>query len=317
MLIRFGYVAIALNILDGSPNKTITYSNLIKIAEPKDRLERLRKLTEINLERLLRVLKYNKHNAIHVFRITSKLIPLATHPVAKDWDYLKEFQKNFIELGAFISKNNMRISFHPDHFTLLNSPNDDIVNSSITTLQYHTDILNAMSLDSRSKLVLHVGGVYNDKISAIKRFVANYERLSSDIQSRIILENDDKNFTAKETLDLCNILNIPMVIDIHHHACCNNGESLSALWSKIMDTWQKNTPKIHFSSPKDVKNFRAHADFIDSQEFYSFINQIKHDNLDFDVMLEAKQKDRALHQLMKDLQEKYSIKAIDATTIEI
>lgn len=317
MLIRFGYVAIALNILDGSPNKTITYSNLIKIAEPKDRLGRLRKLTAINLERLLRVLKYNKHNAIHVFRITSKLIPLATHPVVEDWDYLKEFQKNFTELGAFIQKNNMRISFHPDHFTLLNSPNDDIVNTSITTLQYHTNILNAMNLDSRSKLVLHVGGVYNDKISAIKRFAANYERLPSDIQSRIILENDDKNFTAKETLDLCNSLNIPMVIDIHHHTCCNNGESLSALWPKIMDTWQKNTPKIHFSSPKDVKNFRAHADFIDSQEFYSFINQIKHYNLDFDVMLEAKQKDQALHQLMKDLQEKYSIKAIDATTIEI
>lgn len=316
MRIRFGYVAIARNILDGSPNRTITYTNLIKIPKQADRINCLRKLTEINLERLFRVLRYNKHHAIHVFRITSKLIPLATHPITKGWDYAEEFEKELTEIGKFIRESKMRISFHPDHFTLLNSPSEDILLSSIKALDYHMILLKSMDLDSQVKLVLHIGGVYQDKSAAIKRFIQNYDSLSPILRSRIILENDDKNFTGKETLDLCKKLKIPMVVDIHHHLCCNEGTHLADLWPEIINTWNGDLPKIHFSSPKDSKNIRAHADFIDPLEFYSFLRQVKNYNADFDVMLEAKQKDKALFQLIHTLKDQVEVKIVDETTIE-
>ncbi len=317
MLIRFGYVAMALNILDGSPNKTITHTNLLKISTEADRLKKLRKLTKTNLDCLLRVLKYNKFHHIHVFRITSKLIPLATHPIIAHWDYLEEFKEQLIELGAYIQQNKLRVSAHPDHFTLLNSPDETVVNSSIHTLSYHAKLFEMMGLDNNTKLVLHIGGAYKDKTSAIQRFINHYNSLPVTIKDRIILENDDKVFTAKDTLQLCKIVKTPMVIDIHHHDCCNDGESIQNLWPDILKTWNGALPKIHFSSPKSDKKFRAHADFIDPEQFHSFLLRVKEFNRDFDVMIEAKQKDKALFQLVADLKKQFKTNTIDDTTIEL
>jgi len=317
MLIRLGYVAMALNLLDGSPNKTITHTNLIKITTDADRFEKLRKLTKTNLACLLRVLKYNKFHNIHVFRITSKLIPLATHPITAHWDYFDEFKEELVELGEYICQNKIRVSAHPDHFTLLNSPDEAVVNSSIHTLSYHTKLFEMMDLDNSAKLVLHIGGAYKDKDLAMQRFISNYNQLPSEIKNRIILENDDKIFTAKDTLQLCKIVKTPMVIDIHHHDCCNDGESLQSLWPDILETWGDTLPKVHFSSPKSDKAHRAHADFIDPKQFYSFLEQVKKFNCAFDIMIEAKQKDKALFQLTDNLKNQFKINMIDDTTIKL
>lgn len=317
MQIRFGYVAMALLLHHGSPNKTVTYTNLLKIPAREDQLSKLRKLTKENLDCLLRVLKYNIAHGIYVFRITSKLVPLATHPIAQDWNYIDEFAAEFQRLGDYIKKNGMRVSAHPDHFTLLNSPRESVVTASIENLFYHHRIFTAMGLDSAAKLVLHIGGSYQDKQAAIHRFGENFNQLPQCIKDRIILENDDKIFTAKETLDLCEILKIPMVVDIHHHECCNQGEKIKTLWPAIVNTWTKEIPKIHFSSPRDAKNERAHADYITSNAFYSFFQEIKEFNRDFDVMIEAKQKDKALLKLLdelKSLKEPWEIKAATLTT---
>lgn len=317
MLVRLGYVAMALNIMDGSPNKTVTYRNLIKLPNQTDRFEKLRKITKANLDCLLRVLKYNTFNQVHVFRITSKLIPLATHPVTADWDYIGEFKKEFRQIGAYIRQNKLRVSAHPDQFTLINSPHKHVVAASIDALSYHTKIFEAMELDETAKLVLHIGGAYNDKISAINRFIENYQHLPSAIKNRIVIENDDKIFTAADVLQTAEAIHSPMILDVHHHTCKNNGEMLEDLWPKILKTWKHTTPKIHFSSPRDDKNLRAHADFIDSVSFYSFLEQVKNFNCDFDVMIEAKQKDKALFQLIADLKSQFNFHTIDATTIEL
>ena len=47
-------------------------------------------------------------------------------------------------------------------------------------------------------------------------FIENWAGLPQGIARRITLENDDKIFTAMDTLYLCEKLMIPMVLDIHH-----------------------------------------------------------------------------------------------------
>jgi UV DNA damage endonuclease len=44
MLVRFGYVAIALNIPNGSPNKTVTVKTIETIADQSVRMSRLRRI---------------------------------------------------------------------------------------------------------------------------------------------------------------------------------------------------------------------------------------------------------------------------------
>ena len=137
----------------------------------------------------------------------------------------------------------------------------------------------------------------------------------------ILLENDDKTYTAAETLKLCKALNIPMVLDVHHHNCNNNGENINDIWAEIVNTWndQPLPPKIHFSSPREGKFDRKHADYIDVNEFASFLNLAKESvNNDFDVMIEAKKKDLALFKLIDDLRKiNYPCEFIDESTIKI
>ena len=42
----------------------------------------------------------------------------------------------------------------------------------------------------------------------------------------ILLENDDRVFNVKDTLKLCEDLNIPMVLDFHHYKCNNEKENI-------------------------------------------------------------------------------------------
>jgi UV DNA damage endonuclease len=193
----------ALDIPEGSPNKTTTVASLMKIAAPADRVNRLRRLTRENLAIQLRVLRYNAAHHIHVFRFTSRLVPLATHPVAADWRYLEEFSLELAEIGAYVQERDMRVSAHPDHFTLLNSPSAEVLAASLADLEYHAGLFAAMGLGSQAKLVVHVGGLYKEKQKAISRFKTNYLALNPAIRQRLVGENDDKTYTAGDVLELC------------------------------------------------------------------------------------------------------------------
>lgn len=315
--VNFGYVAMSMLVKDCSPSKTITLANLLKIREPEIRINKLKTLAKTNIKNTQRLFYHNKAHNIMLYRLTSKLIPLATHPVTEEWDWVKDLKEDFKALGEYVKTNNFRISAHPDHFTLLNSPKKEVIDSSIKDLEYHHNIFNSMGLGKDAKLVLHIGGKYKSKAASIDNFIEAFLKLPQYIKERIILENDDKVYTAKEVLDICQNLKIPMVLDIHHHWCNNNNEDLSNLIEDIFNTWsnEKNVPKIHLSSPKSKKNFRSHADYIDVDFFVDFLKKAKVLNRNFDVMIEAKNKDKALFKLIKDLKEK-NIKIINNASIE-
>ncbi|SKC63267.1 UV DNA damage repair endonuclease UvsE [Maledivibacter halophilus] len=316
--INFGYVAMSMMIKDCSPSKTVTAKYLNKIEDEEVRLFKLRSLAKTNIQNTQRLFYHNKAHDIKMYRLTSKLIPLATHPLTQDWDWFADVKDDLRSLGNYANENNFRISAHPDHYTLLNSPKEDVLQSSFKDLDYHYKIFKGMGLDTSAKLILHIGGKYKDKESSIDRFIKNYNNLPMHLKEILILENDDKVYTAKEVLNICQKVNVPMVLDIHHHWCNNNGEDLSDFIADIFNTWEyeRVPPKIHLSSPKDKKNFRSHADNIDKDFFLEFLNKTKKLNNNFDVMIEAKNKDLALFNLMKDLESVPQIKILDQASIE-
>ena len=135
--------------------------------------------------------------------------------------------------------------------------------------------------------------------------------------AHFIIENDDKTYTAQETLNLCNELHLPMVLDIHHHNCNNSNDDIYKLIPKIFKTWEneKLPPKLHFSSPKTGEKDRKHADFINPNDFINFLENIKTFNTDIDIMLECKEKDLALFKLVSDIRNiKPDYKWIDEST---
>lgn len=304
MEVRLGYVAMSMDLKDASPSKTVSVTAFNNIKTSDAKKHKLKKIALENLNNTLRILRYNIERDIMVYRLSSKLVPLATYDLGK-WDYKEELKDEFENIGNLIKKFDMRVSFHPDHFVILNSISDKVYEDSVKTLEYHNNMYEAMGLDDKYKMVLHVGGIYSNKNEAIKRFYEGFDKLPDRIKRRIVLENDDKCFTANDVLRICKNLNIPMVLDIHHHNCLNNGEKLDGIIEESFNTWNKEyfPPKVHFSSPKSDKNFRAHSDYIDSEQFLEFINKTKRIARNFDVMIEAKEKDRALLELREKISE--------------
>jgi UV DNA damage endonuclease len=84
-------------------------------------------------------------------------------------------------------------------------------------------------------------------------------------------------------------------------------------------TW-KNSPlpiKIHISSPRSEKDFRAHADYIDPMGLQRFLEKIKGTVKQIDIMIEAKKKDEALFKLVTDIKEANQYEWVDGSTFII
>jgi len=314
MKIRLGYVALPLT-LNITASKTITYTNYKKLEKQKQ-IEKLDKIINQNFEAIKQILKYNHKNNIFFYRLSHKIIPLATHKEVK-YDYIKPYKTKWEEIGNLIQKHKIRLDVHPDQFCVLNSENKTVVENTVLTLEYIKNIFKAMKIEG--KIVLHVGGAYNNKEKAIQNFITNYKKLDKNIQKMIILENDDKIYNIKDTLSICEKLKIPMVLDYHHYICNNEGKDIKEYLNRIIKTWEHEElpPKMHFSSPKNKKEKRSHSDYINEDDFIEFLKILKNYNIDIDIMLECKAKDEALFRLIRQIKYKTKLKITNQTIIEL
>lgn len=319
MRVRLGYVSIALNLPKTTSSSNVTYTLYKKLPSEEKQLEKLKTTTSNNLNNLYKILNYNVEKQIHFYRITSALVPLATHPDVYNWDYRTLFKKDFERLGNFIKEHNLRVDTHPNEFNVLNSSKPVVVANSIENLKFHVNLFEDLNYPL-GKMVLHVGSGEGGKELALDRFISSFQKVPPEMAQRLIIENDDKTFTATETLKLCKSLKLPMVLDVHHHNCNNNGERLEDLLGEVLTTWDKEhlPPKFHFSSPKEGPLDRKHSDFILAEDFIAFIEICKKYDRDIDIMLEAKQKDLALFKLMEDLKRlRKDWSYIDNSTFEV
>jgi UV DNA damage endonuclease len=256
-----------------------------------------------NLQCLEEILEYNLQHNFLFFRITSDLIPFASHPVM-NFDWQEYFEKEFAKIGSFIKKHNMRISMHPGQYTVLNSMNTTVFKNSIKDLEYHVDVLDVMKLDKTAKVQIHVGGVYNNKKQSLERFINRYSGLNPKIKNRLMIENDDKSYSLKDCLTINNKTSVPVVFDVYHHECLNSGESIPEAFKLFIKTWKEDDglPIVHYSSEHPQKGKPSHTEHIDGNHFKFFLKQTG--DIDFDIMLEIKDKEtsalKALDIVKKD-----------------
>jgi len=316
MIIRLGYACLSKTI-DVTSSKTISYTNYLKIENEDEKIKKLDYIIRSNLSSLESLIDYNIKNNIHFFRLSSNIIPLAT---LKDvnFDYITPYLDIYHKIGLKIKENNIRVDFHPDQFTVLNSTKKDIVDNSIYSLDYHYSILKALNIENPI-ILLHVGSSVLGKDNSLKRFINNFNKLPDYLKNCIAIENDDKVYNILDVLKLCKKINVPMILDYHHYVCNSGNININDYYEDIFNTWQKIRPKIHFSSPKNKtkKEIRSHHEYINSDDFISFIESIKYLNFDIDIMIEAKGKDEALFRLIRELKFKTNYKFIDETSFKV
>lgn len=254
--------------------------------------ERLLETVEQNLACLQRILEYNVQHGLLFFRLSSGLVPFASHAVNK-YNWQEHFKKTFQELGSYIRNNNLRISMHPDQFVVLNSPNGQTVKNSIAELVYQGSILDLMELDTKAKLQIHGGGAYGDKPAAMQRFAEVYHAMLPDaVKARLCVENDDRTYTLQDCLQLHELTGLPIIFDNLHHECANNGEPMREAVALAAATWYMEKDGIlmmDYSAQSPGERKGKHVQSIQEQLFHDFL--VETEGLDMDIMLEIKDKE--------------------------
>ena len=152
-------------------------------------------------------------------------------------------------------------------------------------------------------MILHLGGVFGDKEATLDRFRENYAQLPRGVKDRLVLENDDVSWSVHDLLPLCEELNIPMVLDFHHHNIVFDPEKIREgtkdimdLYPRILATWRRKniTPKMHYSEPTPSaitgRQRRKHNPRVAT---------LPPCPPDMDLMIEAKDKEQAVFELMR------------------
>ncbi len=277
-----GYACLTVNV-----EHTKLSSCILKNATP----DHLRSLIHQNLTALNHIIEYNRQNQIKLFRISSDIIPFGSHPV-NQLNWWKEFQTELYELGKAIKDANIRVTMHPGQYTILNSPDSNVVERAVLDLIYHDRFLSSLGMEADSKIILHIGGAYGDKKEALKRFHMNFSLLPEGIKNRLILENDERIYNIEEVLQTARLLGIPAVFDNLHHSI-NSPMELKSIpqWiTECAHTWRKldGKQKIHYSQQRLDGKPGSHSETIEVKEFICFYDQLEDKNID--IMLEVKDK---------------------------
>jgi UV DNA damage endonuclease len=237
---------------------------------------------------------------IGAFRINSQILPLGTHPVSgysvERLDRSGAIREAFVAAGRTAARHDIRLSFHPDQFVVLNSERPDVVQSAVDELDFQATIAELVGADT---LVCHGGGSGGGVPAALDRFERGLDLLGEPARSRIALENDDRLFTPAALAPLCLRTGVPLVYDVHHHRCNPDGLSVKEATALALSTWKGREPWMHISSPRDgwgSPNPRAHADYIDPADVPR-----EWRGLTMTMDVEAKAKERAVLALMTSL----------------
>lgn len=213
-------------------------------------------------------------------------------------------------IGDFIKSNDIRISMHPDQFTLINTVDNRVWENSRRELVYHAQVLELMELDTSARIQLHVGGVYGDKKTSAERFVERFQKLEDIVKRRLVIENDDRNYTLEDCLRISDKIRMPLLFDVFHHELNSSGETILEAFQLFSETWKEKDgiPMVDYSSQKKGGTRSGHAVSINLTHFKKLLEETE--PFDFDVMLEIKDKEKSALKAVKAASQDYRFRKV-------
>ena len=298
---NLGYACINMTLGKQKP-KITTNRSMIKRTFLEKGIPYASELASQNARDLVEIIKWNHRNGVKFFRLSSELFPWASEYNLSDLPHYLRI-KNLMAGAGHLAKNyGQRITAHPGPFNVLVSPNENVVQNTITDLSIHGEVFDMLGLSRTpyNKLNIHCNGVYGDKISAMDRFCKNFERLPESVQTRLTVENDDKAsmYSVKDLMYIHNRIGIPIVFDYHHHKFCTGDLSEEEALKLAVSTWPKDiVPVVHYSESKAL---HENNDKLKPQAHSDYINSIPNTyGLDVDIMVESKAKELAIMEYLQ------------------
>lgn len=293
---NLGYACINMNLSNQKPKITTNRSMIKRTFETKG-IEYASELGLQNSRDLFKILEWNNRMGIKLFRISSDIFPWATEYNLKDMpDYLA-IKTLLSGAGNYAKQMGIRLTSHPGPFNVLTSPKENVVQNTFADLEMHGEVFDLIGLEHSpyNKINIHCNGVYGDKKSAMDRFCENFKRLSKSVQTRLTVENDDKEtmYSVKDLMYIHNKIGIPIVFDYHHHRFNTGGLTEEEALKLAVSTWPDGIkPVVHYSESKAL---HENNDKLKPQAHSDYINQLPNlYGMDVDVMVEAKMKELSI-----------------------
>ena len=234
--------------------------------KPRERRAHLQAIALHNATTLARGIRWCADHDIGAFRVTSRMLPLRTHgELGYDLEAIDRrgaVVNALRDAGALAVAHGLRLSFHPDQFVVPGSAREEVVRSSLAELEMLAELA---ALIGAEQLTIHGGGAHDGKRAALDRLARGVGRLSARARERLVLENDDRVYTVRDLLPVCQGEGLPLVYDVHHHRCNPDGLGEDEATDAAAATWGKREPWVHLSSPREGwtgKDPRHHADYI-------------------------------------------------------
>ena len=206
-----------------------------------------------SLELLNEVLDYLRAERLDMYRLSSDIAPYATHPDMPQFHgMVAESDAELRAFGAKARAYDIRLSFHPSQYVLLNAPNPELTRKSIWDLASQAEMLDRMEQDDEAVMITHVGGVYDDHEASRARWIEGWDKCPDHVKRRLVLENDDIRFSAADVLWIHERTGVRCVFDYQHFWCLNPEQlDMRDTLERFVSTWPAGVrPKVHFSSPR-------------------------------------------------------------------
>lgn len=242
--------------------KTITRTQLQKSPETQQR-EVLRALYRHNRERLADGFAFCKEHGIGLFRMSSDLFPFSDTPLGEE--VLREFTTELARIGEEAKSAQLRLVMHPDQYVVLSSDHEHVVENARRVLLMHGLIMDLLAQPRSPWASLIIHGGKGDRGPALAK---QLKLLPDSVRTRIVLENDERAYSAAEIHGICKESGVPMVFDAHHHVI---HEGLASYEDPSVKKWLRQAAKTwpdaawqltHISNGREAFGDMRHSDLI-------------------------------------------------------
>ena len=275
---------------EGSKFQTMTWARFSKL--PRE--EAIATVSErtLNNLRVTRKILEQCHFEGWGYRVSSALFPLLTYDVAElkleDYPDYIDIEAALADCAFIIKDKRIRVSCHPDQFNVLASEGKHNVAKTIRELNHHGWLMDMLGAprDYRAPINIHVNNSRGEPSEIAARFMSNLAKCNPNVQSRLVVENEDKGIWTPKLL--AEHFTIPITYDNLHHKCLPDGLTEDQAFRLCYSTWHRKgyfKPLFHYSeSHPDKGNPRSHADMpteLPKDGGYSF-------PVDYDIELKCK-----------------------------
>jgi len=232
------------------------------------------------------------------YRVSSNLFPLLTYDVAelklKDYPDYIDIEAALADCASIIKDKSIRVSCHPDQFNVLASEGKHNVAKTIRELNHHGWLMDMIGAprDYRAPINIHINNTKGDPADIAARFMSNLAKCNPNVQSRLVVENEDKGIWTPSLL--VKHFDIPITYDNLHHKCLPDDLTQEQAHRLCYKTWMRGgyyKPLFHYSESHPNKtNPRSHADMPTATPASSFDAPVDYD-------IELKSKDYAIASL--------------------